>query len=580
MSPAVEPRRRRLATRALPLALTALLAFVAGVIVGAAPPPEKQAASRFVAAWARQDFSAMYGELNRASRLQYPRRRMRAAYVAAQETATARTLDPGDPQDPRSSHGQTLVTVPMRVGTAAFGKLTTELRLPFSDGGIAWDPHLTFPGLAHGETLANGIELAPRGSILARDGTPLAEGPAASRGSPLGSAAIDVAGEVGQPEAADLPQLARLGFPGGTPVGISGLEQAFNSHLAGKPGGRLIAAPQDGGTPRTLAQSDPLPGKNLKTTIDPDLQRSAVAGLAGRAGGVAVLDARSGAVRALAGSAFSAPQPPGSTFKVVTTTAALEARVVSLDMQFPISDGTNVGGRFIANAHNEYCGGTFIDAFAESCNAVFAPLGPRIGSRRLVAIAERYGFNSKPTLYDRSATAIIDPPEPSIPPQIGDDLDLGVTAIGQGRVLATPLEMASIAQTVARGGVRSPTPMVKERALRADARPLRVTSAKISAQLRRLMIGVVTSGTGTAAALPGVQVAGKTGTAELGPKPGAPAPPPGEQPQQSVDAWFTCFAPAQDPRLAVAVLLVDANADGGTVAAPVARDILATGLLG
>jgi cell division protein FtsI/penicillin-binding protein 2 len=295
---------------------------------------------------------------------------------------------------------------------------------------------------------------------------------------------------------------------------------------------------------------------------------------------VAALDARSGAVRALAGSAFSAPQPPGSTFKVVTTTAALEKDVVSLDEQFPITNGINVGGRFIANAHDEYCGGTFTEAFADSCNAVFAPLGPKIGEDDLVTVAERYGFNSEPALYEESALRITDPPQPSIPHEIGDDLDLGVSAIGQGEVLATPLEMATIAQAVARGGVRMPTPMVSDPALRADAEPVRVTSPQIARQLRDLMIGVVTAGTGTAAALPGIQVAGKTGTAELGPKPGAPAPAPGEEPEQAVDAWFTSFAPARKPRLAVAVLLIDADADGGTVAAPVARDVLAAGLLG
>jgi cell division protein FtsI/penicillin-binding protein 2 len=109
---------------------------------------------------------------------------------------------------------------------------------------------------------------------------------------------------------------------------------------------------------------------------------------------------------------------------------------------------------------------------------------------------------------------------------------------------------------------------------------VRVTSRGIANTMRDLMIGVVTSGTGVAAALPGVQVAGKTGTAELGPKPGAPAPPPGELPEQAVDAWFACFAPAQDPRLAIGVMLVDADADGGTVAAPIAHDILAAALLG
>ncbi len=572
-------RRRRLVTRTIPLALVALIAFIAGVITGAAPAEETQSAQRFAAAWVNQDFNAMDQELNPASQQRYPTRLLRQAYLEAQQKATLRTLDPGSPQGPDSVAGTDVVTIPIEVGTVAFGQFDSQLRLPFADGGIVWGPHLAFPGLRRGEELVDDVELAHRGAIVARDGTPLAEGPPEARSSPLGSDAIDVSGEVGEANSSDLDELARQGFPAGTPVGISGLERAFNSRLAGKPGGRLLARSGDGGD-RVLAQSDPVPGKPVKTTIDPDLQRAAVVGLAGRAGGVAVLDARSGAVRALAGSAFSAPQPPGSTFKVVTTTAALQKGVVKLDDQFPITDGINVGGRFIANAHDEFCGGSFTQAFAESCNAVFAPLGPKIGNDQLVATAQRYGFNSEPTLYDADATRITDPPEPSIPTEIGDELDLGVSAIGQGQVLATPLEMASVAQTVARHGIRTPTPIVAKRSLQADAKPVRVMSRKIASDLRDLMIGVVTSGTGTAAALPGVQVAGKTGTAELGPKPGAPSPPPGEQPEQSVDAWFTSFAPAHKPRLAVGVLLVDADADGGTVAAPIAHDVLAAGLLG
>ena len=575
-------RRRRLITRALPLTLIAAGALAAGMIVGSTPAAETGAAGRFAADWAAQDFAAMHGELNRAAQRTYSTRQLRDAYLHAQEIATLRALDPGSASDPMSVSGRNLVQVPIRVRTVAFGSFDSTLTLPFADGGIAWDPHLTFPGLRPGETLSSEIRLGHRGEIVARDGTPLAEGPPQARTSPLGAAAIDVAGEVGDADRRDVAQLARAGFPAGTPVGISGLERAFNSLLAGKPGGELIATGAKRGRNRVLAAGEPKPGQRLKTTIDPDLQRSAVAGLAGRSGGVVALDARSGAVRALAGSAFSAPQPPGSTFKVVTTTAALEKGVVGLDEQFPVTDGINVGGRFIANAHNESCGGSFSEAFAQSCNAVFAPLGPKIGADALVATAERYGFNSDPSLYNAAATAITDPPQPSIPApdQIGDDLDLGVTAIGQGEVLATPLEMASVAQTIAMRGVRQPTAIVRERALQADAKPVRVTSRKVAGQLRDLMIGVVSAGTGTAAALPGVQVAGKTGTAELGPKPGAPAPPPGQDPEQAVDAWFTSFAPAHKPRLAVAVLLVDANADGGTVAAPVAHDVLATGLLG
>jgi penicillin-binding protein A len=105
-------------------------------------------------------------------------------------------------------------------------------------------------------------------------------------------------------------------------------------------------------------------------------------------------------------------------------------------------------------------------------------------------------------------------------------------------------------------------------------------SPALAATLRDLMIGVVSSGTGVAAALPGIQVAGKTGTAELGPKPLEPGQKlkPGEEPEQKIDAWFTGFAPAGDPQLAVAAMVVDAPGDGGTVAAPIVRAVLAAGL--
>jgi Penicillin binding protein transpeptidase domain/Penicillin-binding Protein dimerisation domain/NTF2-like N-terminal transpeptidase domain len=578
LPPEVE-RRRRFITRALPLAIAALAAFIAGAIAGSEEPPEREAAERFAAAWARDDYAAMYAELNPASRRRYPLAGLTGRYREAQERATARGLEPGDAGDVSSEDGRTVVELPLEIRTVAFGRLQGELLIPFEDGGIAWDPSLVFPGLRASDELESNIELSPRAPIVAADGSPLAQGPADAREYPLGSAAIDVTGQVGVADPADSAALARQGYPEGTLVGISGLEQAFNSRLAGKPGGELIAVPRSGGAARVLASGEPSPGETVHTTIDPDLQEAAVAGLAGRAGGVAVLDARGGTVKALAGSAFSAPQPPGSTFKMITTVAALESGDVSTEDQFPITNGINVGGRFIYNAHEEFCGGSFVEAFADSCNAVFVPLGPKVGESKLVATAERFGFNSRPQLYDAAATAIVDPPESSIPEDVGDDLDLGVTAIGQGEVLATPLLLASVAQTIANGGQRQPTPLVRDRDLQPRAAPVRVTSPEIAHTLRDLMIGVVTGGTGVAAALPGVEVAGKTGTAELGPKPGAPAPPPGEQPEQAVDAWFAAFAPARDPRLAVGVMLIDADADGGTVAAPIARDILAAALL-
>jgi cell division protein FtsI/penicillin-binding protein 2 len=384
---------------------------------------------------------------------------------------------------------------------------------------------------------------------------------------------IDVTGEIGMAEEDELAALARRGFPPGTPVGISGVEQAFNARLAGHPGGTLLAV--GGGSARVIAKAAPKPGAPVKTTIDPDLQDEAVSALAGRAGGVAVLDPDDGDIRALAGQAFSAPQPPGSTFKMLTTIAALQKGVVSLDDTFEITNGVNVGGRFISNANGEYCGGTFREAFAESCNADFAPLGPKIGNDDFVAAAERFGFNSPPSLYNDEVLAEIEPAEPSIPTDIGEEVDLGVTAIGQGEVLATPLMMASIAQAIANDGVLEPTSLVRNKKLRPERKPVRVMSKKIADELTELMIGVVTEGTGYAGAIPEGQVAGKTGTAELGPVPGQENSP---EPEQIKDAWFAAFAPAEDPKLVVGVLLIEAEAAGGEVAAPIASQVLSAGL--
>jgi penicillin-binding protein A len=576
ISPEAE-RRRRLVTRAVPIALLAAAAFIAGAVAGG-EGAELSGARRFAQAWERQDFAAMYGEISPKAAKRYSLAEFADDYGKAQETATAVRVTTGDPTATEVG-GREAAAVPVSFDTHAFGQISGRLVLPLAGDEVAWSPNLVFPGLGPGGRLVRNARIPERAPILARDGTPLAEGPATSRSSPIGAAAQSVTGVVSSPSRQQDRVLSRLGFPPGAPTGTSGLELAFNRRLAGRPGGQLVAAAPGGGGP-VLASSKPVPGKPVHTTIDPALQQTAVAALGGSYGGVAVLDARHGSVLALAGIAFSGPQPPGSTFKLITTTAALEAGLVKLTDQFPIQTSAVVGGREVANAHNEACGGSFVEAFAESCNSVFVPLGPKIGSERLVDTAERYGFNSPPSLFDQQATRIVDPPRSAIPASIPNALDLGVSAIGQGQVLATPLEMASVAQAIADGGIRSPTRIVTDRKLRPVANPVRVSSEQVATTLRDLMIQVVTSGTGTAAALPGVQVAGKTGTAELGPKALAPGQEetPGVAPEQKLDAWFTAFAPADDPKLAAAALVVDASGDGGTVAAPIVRQILAAGL--
>ena len=148
-------------------------------------------------------------------------------------------------------------------------------------------------------------------------------------------------------------------------------------------------------------------------------------------------------------------------------------------------------------------------------------------------------------------------------------------------MLATPLEMASVSQVIANKGMRSPTAIVRDPELSGDRPDVQVTSPEVAEQVREMMVEVVNSGTGTAAALPDVQVAGKTGTAELGTvcdDGAAPVPEGDEEAEQCVDAWFTAFAPADDPKIAVAVLVVNADGDGGVIAAPIARAILEAAL--
>jgi cell division protein FtsI/penicillin-binding protein 2 len=359
-------------------------------------------------------------------------------------------------------------------------------------------------------------------------------------------------------------------------MGTSGLELAFDSTLAGSPGGKLLAVGKGGKT--VLAKRAPTPGEPLKTTIDAKLQDATAAALGSTFGGAAVLDAKNGNVLALAGLAFSAPQPPGSTFKVITASAALEDGKTKLDEQFPVETSTVAGGREIANAYDEACGGDLVESFAHSCNTVFAPLGVRVGGDKLVVESVQYGFNSPPSIYNPYALALTQPPESTIPNPLEDDTEVAVSAIGQGEVLATPLEMAAVSQTVANRGVRSPNAMVKDPELAGGYPDVEVMPPGVAADVKKMMIAVVASGTGSSAALPDATVAGKTGTAELGTVDGSQPVAPGEDAEQDVDAWFTAFAPADNPKLAVAVMVVNAPGDGGTVAAPIARQILEAGL--
>jgi hypothetical protein len=594
-------RRAARARRTLPVVGLAALAFLVGAVLGAdhGPSASERLATAFVTAWARHDYARMYLDIDAAARRSTSADQFAGEYEHALRTATASALHVAG----RARRRGAIVSVPVYVDTRVFGRLALEFRLPLrTDGGgaplIAWSPSLAFPGLQADETLSRRTELPPRAPLLARDGSVLAEGSPRTpgpRSSPLGEVVASVAGSVGPVPAAQQRALEARGVPPGAMVGVSGLERALDARLAGTPGGQLLAQRNDGGnSQRVLARSGSRAAPPLRTTISVRLQRAAVLALGGQYGGIVALSPSSGGILAVAGIGLDGLQPPGSTFKMVTLSAVLDAGLASPHSEFPYATYATLDGVKLNNAHGEECGGTLEAAFAVSCNSVFAPLGVRLGAARLVSTAEAFGFNHEPGV-EGAATSTIPPAS-----AIQGELALGSTAIGQGQVQATPLQMALVAATIADAGRRpQPTFTAGPRSTGGSA-----LSPRVARTVRRLMVGVVRSGTGTAAAIPGVSVAGKTGTAELKSecttsgtqstagegKSAEESPAEGAAGEHSAagcqgtasepsntDAWFAAFAPAVHPRIDVGVLLVKDGA-GGETAAPVAKMVLEAGL--
>lgn len=514
-----------------------LLPLTAAVVVGlaalgvvlvqrqrAANDRREHAVVTFLGAWEKRDLRAMYEQTDR----RYDLATFRASYRNADRAAGTRSVRIGTPG--KLAGGRVRAAVAIR--TDAFGTLRGRVSIPTEDtngrGRVAWSPVLRLPGLRKGEKPVRKAGRAPRkGEVLAADGTPLAN-------DALGS------GIAGVPAA------------GGEPA--TGLERVYADRLNGHPSATLRFGD------RVIKRVGAKRGRNVHSTISLGLSRIAESALGGRVGGVAVVKPDNGNVLALGGLAVSAPQPPGSTFKIITLSGALQHGVTSPAASFPVRTYATLSGVKLANASSESCGGSLATSFAESCNSVFAPLGAKLGAKRLVATAERFGFNEDPVLPAQKPSQIVRK-------DLTDDLATGAAAIGQSTDLATPLTMASVGATIANEGVRArPRVVREEKVVRRRAVPPRV-----AATVRDFMVGVVRSGTGTAAALPGVTVAGKTGTAELvSTQGGAPDP-------KNTDAWFVAFAPAEAPKVAVAVMLVGAGA-GGASAAPVARKVLAAAL--
>jgi peptidoglycan glycosyltransferase len=344
-------------------------------------------------------------------------------------------------------------------------------------------------------------------------------------------------------------------------------------------------------------------GNDVVTNLDVAGTQAAVAGLAGRKGGVVAIEPQTGKVRVMVSIPEYDPNlipddfaaldndpdkptfnrttqelyAPGSTFKVVTATAALDTGKVTPETIIDGSSPKEISGVPLENSGGEDFGPvSFTDALTNSVNTVFAQVGEEVGRDTLVEYMKRFGFFADPELDYPDNQMIPSGIRRAGTQYVQDGFDAGRVAIGQGgsegAIEATPLQMAEVAAAIANKG-RLMKPRLTDRIVRKDGRvkeriepdlQSEVMKPETAAALTEMMGRVVEEGTGTAAALAGVRVAGKTGTAEVGAN------------REFTQPWFICFAPIDNPRLAVAVTLErqPAGSFGGVVAAPIAKSVL------
>jgi peptidoglycan glycosyltransferase len=404
------------------------------------------------------------------------------------------------------------------------------------------------------------------------------------------------------------PQVVGYSTDAGT---TTGLEQTFDAYLTGA----------NTNLSNTLtAELNKLGGQtvhgdNVILTLRPAIQALALHDLAGRCGAVVALDAKTGGILALASSPTYNPNlieqpngyrkigkirgtcgdasalqdnatrglyPPGSTFKLVTASAALDTGAYTptsgfYDPGYCVEYGKKVynsASPDSPSAHETFGNVDFSQALEHSINAVFCKIGMHIGAAKILEYAKRYGFYSLPPLdtppAESSASGLYNHFKLWYPKNPATQVDPGRLAFGQERMVVTPLQMALVAATIADRGAE-PKPYLVQKIVAPDGSTVATTTPQIlghpikpqtAAELNQMMQLVVQGGTGMSAQIPGVQVAGKTGTAELGIG-------------NVYDAWFVSFAPADNPRFVVAVVVEkQPNGFGGSISAPIAKDIL------
>ena len=387
--------------------------------------------------------------------------------------------------------------------------------------------------------------------------------------------------------------------------GTDGLEQEYNSVLSQAT--TPVKLPTNLKQLEKFFTTEPTPD-NLHITVLSQLQQLAQTELAGRAGAVVAITPKTGAILAMYSNPSYDPNPlashnpdveeqawaaltsnpgkpllaaayrqrffPGSTFKIITAATVFDHKPVLRDKVIPVMTGLvlpDTAGQVLHNFAGEACGGDLLALFTVSCDTGFAQLGLDLGGDNLAEEAHAFGWDEVPPL-DLPGVAESFFPSPSTFYQNAGAL--AKSAIGQESVQAVPLTLALDAAGIANGGVIM-APHLMDEVTGANGQTvmaygphpwLTATSPSTAADLTKLMLSVVNSpnGTGVEARVPGVQVAGKTGTAQTG--------------GPYIETWFVAFAPVPDPQIAVAVLVEDQppadEYQGGTIAAPIARTII------
>ena len=577
---------RRMTPRVMAFALS-LLALVAACTrstegeESSRRPSAAEAAAEFVAAMTDGDYGSVVARLHDITGREWDpaefefwlQRRLDAGMVRSFEIELDGEVPEPDPEDFEEG-GSPSAEVPYTityesVAAAEPVALSGEFEVTFDaeveQWDVEWSKDVLWPGTPEAARFTVTRKWPRRAAILDRDGLPLARGPAAEREYPNGSAGGNVVGHITTVTEEEAEARSDGAGPGDL-VGGSGLEAGLNDRLAGSPGYKLQLVGSAGEVVEVLGRVAPERATAVTTTIDLDVQIAAENAFGDTVGGVAVIDPRKGDLLAAVGSGPFGPgnyvgatgvspfnrglvgrYPPGSSMKVVTAAAALEEGVVTPETQV-------TGPKEYQGVRNfesgEFGAISFAAATQYSVNTAYAQVAQDLGSDKMLEYAERFGFNQTPDVPLEVGTS-------SFPPTVGDG-DLMWASIGQAQVLATPIQMATVAATIAKGGKRM------DLRVTLDDKPSgeRVVSRRTARDVTAMMENVVVGGTGSAARIAGVRVAGKTGTAEVD-----------VDGKRKNHAWFIAFAPVEAPEVAVAVV-AELGGIGGRVAAPLAGQTL------